>query len=284
MNLGVDFKGGRTYIVEFSEDVVSSEVKIALVDDFNNEGTEVKTYDTQNKVKITSSYLIDDESDEADEKVLAALNAGLEEYAAKNPKILSSGKVAASIADDIKDSAFQAVLFSLTAIFFYILLRFRKWQFGLGAIVALLHDVLLVLGIYAIAGALGFAFEVDQVFIAAMLTTIGYSINDTVIVFDRVREFLGMEKKDETLDQTLNASVNSTLSRTLITSATTMMVVVILFVFRRRSLARILFRFANRLVGRYLLFRIYRDPGCGRYLPFGQQQIGNCRSKTQSKS
>ncbi len=234
LNFGVDFKGGRTYVVEFKQDVISSDVKVALMAGFENTGTEVKTYGSANKVKITTSYLIDEDTDEANTKVLAALKTGLEKYKDLNPQILSSSKVGATVADDIKNSAWQSILSSLVAIFVYILIRFRKWQFGLGAVVSLAHDTLVVISVYALAGLFGFSFEVDQVFVAAILTIIGYSINDTVIVFDRVREYINERKKgeaSESLETTINRSINSTLSRTLITSGTTILTVAVLLVF-----------------------------------------------------
>jgi SecD/SecF fusion protein len=144
--------------------------------------------------------------------------------------ILSSSKVGATIADDIKSASQQSILFSLIAMFLYILLRFRTWQFGLGAVVAVFHDVLVVLSAFALAGALGFSFEVDQVFIAAILTVVGYSINDTVIVFDRIRENL-QNTLSKNFEKIFNEAINETLSRTLITSVTTLLVVVILLVF-----------------------------------------------------
>ncbi|MEQ9592582.1 MAG: protein translocase subunit SecF, partial [Cyclobacteriaceae bacterium] len=144
--------------------------------------------------------------------------------------ILSSSKVGATIADDIKDSAFEAGLFSLVAIFLYILIRFKKWQFSAGAIIATAHDALFVIAIFGIAGALGISFEIDQVFIAALLTIIGYSINDTVIIFDRIREYTGLGTSHDRF-KVFNDAINSTLSRTLITSGTTMVVVIVLFLF-----------------------------------------------------
>jgi len=231
MNLGVDFKGGRTYVVEFAEQVVPSDIKVKLAANFPNSGIEVKSYDTPNKVKVTTTFMIEDESDKADEAVKAALEKGLGEYASLKPTVLSSSKVGATVADDIQKSAGWSVLASLIAIFLYILVRFRRYQFGLGAIVALFHDVLMVFSLYAIAGVLGMNLEVDQVFVAAVLTIIGYSINDTVVVFDRVREFMGNSEDDASLLATINESINSTLSRTLITSGTTFLVVIILFLF-----------------------------------------------------
>ncbi|MEM9325259.1 MAG: protein translocase subunit SecDF [Bacteroidota bacterium] len=243
LTLGVDFKGGRSYVVSFQDPVVPSELKQALITGaFQGEGTEVKTFGGTNILKVTTSYLIDDESDAADEQVREALIAGVGEFTgltfsandagadASNFTILSSSKVGATIADDIKNSSVRSAIFALIFIFAYIVLRFRKWQFGLGAIVALFHDTLFVLSAFAIANALGVSFEADQVFVAAILTIIGYSINDTVVVFDRIRENLGIKSGGE-LQAVFNESLNNTISRTLITSATTLFVVLILFLF-----------------------------------------------------
>jgi len=144
--------------------------------------------------------------------------------------ISGSSKVGATIADDIRNSSQESVIFALIAIFIYILIRFRRWQFGLGAVVALLHDTLFVLSAFAIAKLLGFSFEIDQVFIAAILTVIGYSINDTVVVFDRIRETLGIKSK-ATNEETFNTAINQTISRTVMTSLTTLLVILILFIF-----------------------------------------------------
>ncbi len=235
LNLGVDFTGGRSFVVQFDEPVSVPNVRTSLSSSFDNSSVEVKTYGSNNTIKITTGYLVDDESAEADEKVNTSLMAGLEEFSEMNPEVLSSSKVGATIADDIKSTAQESVIFSLIVIFLYILIRFRKWQFGLGAVVALFHDVLVVLSMMSIMRLLGVAYEVDQVFIAAMLTIIGYSINDTVVVFDRVREYLHEHFKSN-LAETLNLSINSTLSRTLITSVTTLLVVLILFIFGGEAL------------------------------------------------
>jgi SecD/SecF fusion protein len=230
LNFGVDFKGGRTYIVEFKDKVVASDIRTALVDNFENKGTEVKTYDSDNKVKVTTVYMIDDDSDAADAKVLGALQAGLKDFANLNPQVLSSSKVGATIASDIRDSALWAVFTSLAAIFAYIVVRFRKWQFGLGAVIALFHDVLITFAMTAIVRNLGLPYEIDQVFVAAILTIIGYSINDTVVVFDRIREYLHDHTEKRTIDETLNAAISSTFSRTFMTAFTTFIVVFILFI------------------------------------------------------
>jgi len=242
LNLGVDFTGGRSYVVTFPTPQSATEVRIALGNQFESAGTEVKTYGGNNVLKITTSYLIAETSEEADETVESALIAGLETQTGLtfNPDdskvgdgfftISSKSKVSGTIADDIKSSSQQAIILSLIAIFLYILIRFRKWQFGLGAIIALFHDVMIVLSAFAIARAFGFAFEVDQVFIAAMLTVIGYSINDTVIVFDRIRENLE-NTLSKNFEKVFNEAINDTISRTIITSTTTLLVMVILLIF-----------------------------------------------------
>ena len=263
MNFGVDFTGGRSYVVAFNNQVVASELKVALTDDFQNAGTEVKTYGSTNVVKVTTSYLVTDESSEADQTVEKALIAGLEEatglqYIEDDTKvddqhfsISGSSKVGATIADDIKNASLESIIFSLIAIFIYILIRFKKWQFSLGAIFALFHDVLVVISAFAFARLFGKAFEVDQVFIAAMLTIIGYSINDTVVVFDRIRENLAIRPHEKAID-TFNLSINNTMNRTLITSLTTLIVVFILLVFGGEVLRGFSFAlFVGIIVGTY---------------------------------
>ncbi len=242
LNLGVDFKGGRSYVVAFNNPIVATNMKLALSEGFEKNSTEVKNYGSNSVVKVTTSYRIEDESDQADEQVKQALIKGLEKFSGlaysesdgqvdnAHFAILSSSKVGATIADDIKDSAFEAGLFSLVAIFFYILIRFKKWQFSTGAIAATAHDALFVIAIFGIAGALGMSFEIDQVFVAALLSIIGYSINDTVIVFDRIREHMGLGTSHDRL-KVFNDAINTTLSRTLITSGTTLIVVVVLLIF-----------------------------------------------------
>ncbi len=242
LNLGVDFKGGRSYVVAFNSPVVATDMKVALSAVFDNKGTEVKNYGSNSVMKVTTSYLVDDETDVADEKVKASLVSGLEKFTglqyiendakvdATHFSILSSSKVGATIADDIKESAFEAGLYSLVAIFIFILIRFKKWQFSTGAIVSTAHDALFVIAIFGIADAVGVSFEIDQVFIAALLSIIGYSINDTVIIFDRIREYTGLGTSHDRL-KLFNDAINSTLSRTLITSGTTLIVVIVLLAF-----------------------------------------------------
>ncbi|HET8860883.1 protein translocase subunit SecDF [Marivirga sp.] len=230
LSLGVDFKGGRSYIVQFNDNITASEAREALLPHLEGATAEVKTYGSNNQLKITTSYMIDDNSNEADKKVESAVYMGLASFEQSNPEILSSSKIGATIADDIRESSQTSLIYSLLAIFVYIVIRFRKWQFGLGALVALFHDVLMVLSFFGLAKFFGFNLEIDQVFIAAILTVIGYSINDTVVVFDRLREFSG-EKINQSLKNTFNRSINDTLSRTLITSFTVFIVVAVLLIF-----------------------------------------------------
>jgi len=242
LNLGVDFQGGRSYVVKFNQPVVASDIKTGLTSSFEGSGTEVKTFGANNVIKVTTSYQVTDETSEMDTNVQKLLVSGLSEitgqiFIADGAKvdethfsILSSEKVGATIADDIKKDSMKAMFLSLIIIFLYIVVRFRKWQYGLGAIIALFHDTLIVLSAFAIASLFGYSFEIDQVFIAAILTIIGYSINDTVIVFDRIRENVGLHTSSNKMD-IFNNAINSTLNRTVITSLTTLVVVLVLLIF-----------------------------------------------------
>ena len=234
--LGVDFKGGRNYVVEFDQPVNTPPITQSLDEAFGG-NTLVKTYGSNKQVQITTAFLIDSSGLEVDSVVEATLFGGLKQFFMNEPQynkfrsdnIKSSIKVEATIADDIRKSAIWATIFGSLGIFLYILLRFRKWQFGLGALAAILHDVLIILSIFSLLnGVLPFSLEINQAFIAALLTIIGYSINDTVVVFDRIREFLALHPTTD-LKTNVNGAINSTLSRTLITSATTLIVVLVLF-------------------------------------------------------
>lgn len=254
-NLGVDFKGGRSYIVEFNSKIDPSKVKDALASNFKNNSLEVKTFDTDNKLKITTSYLVEDESIEASQKVKDALSAGLSNFSSNAPKVISESKVGATIADDILQTSFLSIFYSLIGIFLYIWLRFRKWQYSLGGVVALLHDALIVLAMVGICRVFGWALEVDQVFIAAVLTVIGYSINDTVVVFDRIREYLGPNpdlNNKPLMIETINKSINQTMSRTIMTATTVFLVVTVLLLFGGDVLRGFSFAmFIGCLIGTY---------------------------------
>jgi SecD/SecF fusion protein len=235
LNYGVDFVGGRTFVVRFDDTVnnedLRSELAAAFVDnDGLNYTPQVKTFGGDNQVKITTSFMIDNNDVSTDEIVEKKLSEGLA-TAGLEYEIMSSQKVGPTIADDIKDAALWSIVFSLLVIFLYILLRFRKWQFSLGAVAAVFHDVIIVLSIFSIFyGILPFSLEIDQAFIAAILTIIGYSLNDTVVVFDRVREYMNLNKKKQ-IHEFMNSSLNSTLSRTINTSLTTFFVLLIIFIF-----------------------------------------------------
>jgi SecD/SecF fusion protein len=242
LNLGVDFKGGRSYVVSFAEPVDATSMKVALTEAFDNSSTEVKNYDGNTSLKVTTSWLIDDDSEETTDKVKNALVAGLTKATGKqyqeNPSNLdathftigSSTKVGATVADDIKNSAWKATLFSMIGIFLYILFRFKSVSYSVGAIVATVHDTFFVFATFGIAKVFGFSFEIDQVFVAAILTVIGYSLNDTVIIFDRIREYLSFGA-NHNRQQVFNDAINSTLSRTLITSGTTLAMILVLLFF-----------------------------------------------------
>ncbi len=232
LSFGVDFEGGRTYVVRFDESVATGDVRETLTEVFGS-APEVKTFGSSNQVKITTDYLIEQTGEEIDKEVELTLNNGLAKIEGNKSEILSSQKVGPTIANDIKRSAVWAVLLSLAAVFLYIYIRFKKWQFGVGALVSLAHDVLILLSLFSIFnGILPFSLDIDQQFIAAVLTVMGYSMNDTVVIFDRVREYMSLHHtKNEGLAPVINNALNSTLSRTMITGLTTMFVLIILFIF-----------------------------------------------------
>ncbi|HEY1024094.1 MAG TPA: protein translocase subunit SecDF [Sphingobacteriaceae bacterium] len=236
-SLGVDFKGGRSYLVEFKQDVNTNEIRNVLTDEFQS-ATEVKSYGTSdNEVKITTSYLIDNEDANADDLAAAKLNAGLKKISTEY-EIKDAQKVGPTIANDIKVSAIYAVIFSIVVIFLYILVRFRRWEFGMSAILAVAHDVLILLALFSLLnGVVPFSLDIDQAFIAAVLTVVGYSINDTVVVFDRVREYIGKHhSKEEDLPTVINNALNSTLSRTVVTGVCVLLVLAIIFIFGGETL------------------------------------------------
>jgi SecD/SecF fusion protein len=230
-NYGVDFLGGRSYMVEFQEAVNTSDVSTALEGAFGGTAPTVKTFGADNRVKVITAHRIDDNSETADDEVQAALIEGLSGIAGNTAEVLSSQKVGPTIADDIKRSAVLSIFFSLIVIFLYILVRFKKWQYSLGAVIALFHDVLFVLSLFSIFyGLAPFSMEIDQAFIAAILTVVGYSINDTVVVFDRIREYQNEHQaRKHAFAQIANGALNSALSRTVITSLTTFIVLLVLF-------------------------------------------------------
>jgi SecD/SecF fusion protein len=262
---GVDFIGGRSYQVRFEHPVSASEIASALNDVFGS-GTNVKTFGGANQIKVTTPYKVDVEGIEVDAEIQQKLFSTLSSYLPDDASyddfitgsvedgygILQSVKVGPTIADDIKNNAFLAIIGSLAVVFLYILLRFRKWQFSLGAVVAVFHDVLFVLGIFSLLGkVMPFNMEIDQAFIAAILTVIGYSLNDTVVVFDRIREVVSINGWKNGVANVDNA-LNSTLSRTLNTSLTTLVVLIAIFIFGGESLRGFMFAMiVGVIVGTY---------------------------------
>jgi SecD/SecF fusion protein len=230
-NYGVDFKGGRTYVVKFDKTINADDVRASLTEPFGS-APEVKTFGGDNKFKVTTSYLIDDDSEEATTKAEQQLAAGLAKFEGNQTTVLSSSKVGPTIANDIKISAVWSLAVAIALMFLYILIRFRKWQFAMGTVVSLFHTVMVVLSIFVLLeDVMPFSLEIDQAFVAAILTVIGYSINDSVVVFDRVREFLANKRSGEDTPSVVNRALNDTLSRTLITGMSTIFVIIILFVF-----------------------------------------------------
>ncbi|SHN29069.1 protein translocase subunit SecDF [Mucilaginibacter sp. OK098] len=233
-NYGVDFVGGRTYVMRFATKDVSTETVRKIVDKNLGEGNEVKTFGTD--ISITTKYLRDKDSPTADAEVQTALINALNTNPATHvtaKSIMNYQKVVPTIANGLKRSAALTVIFAIIIISAYILIRFRKWQFSLGAMFATAHDALMVLAFFSIfKDVLPFSLDIDQSFIAAILTVIGYSINDTVVVFDRIREFLNLHHaKTDDPKTVINDAINNTLSRTIITALTVVLILLVLFIF-----------------------------------------------------
>ncbi len=240
--MGIDFKGGREYKVRFEKPVNTTEVSEALTKTLGD-GAIVKQFGAANQVKITTSYLIDQPGKEIDGKVENAVFEGLKKFLPntsfetfKRVNEMSTSKVDPTISVDFRNSSILATLLSLVVIFVYLLIRFRKKGYSIGAIAATAHDAFVVMALFSILhGIVPFAMEIDATFIAALLTVIGYSLNDTVIIFDRLREYLKL-RPNANMKDTMNAAINSTLSRTFNTAFTVFIVVFILFLFGGSSL------------------------------------------------
>ena len=238
LNPGIDFAGGRTYVVKFDQSVSTVEIADDLRNVFGN-APEVKTFGDDNQVKITTKYKIDVEGENVDNEVDSLLYIGLKNQLPTDIDLSSfrtdykqsSMKVGPTIAHDIKRDAVIAVFLALIAIFLYILIRFKNWRFSTGAVAALAHDTIVVIGVFSILyNRVPFSMEIDQAFIAAILTIIGYSINDTVIIFDRIREYIGLYPKRDRITN-INNALNDTLSRTFATSFSTLVVLIPIFFF-----------------------------------------------------
>jgi SecD/SecF fusion protein len=266
LDQGVDFVGGRTYKVRFANTVSAAQITSDLSKPEVFGSAVAKTVGDNNDLNITTKYKIDDTSQETDEEIRTKLFTSLKPYLSglsyeefidysnenKQVGIMEQYKVAPSIADDIKQASFWAVLGSLVVVFLYILFRFKRWQFSLGAVAAVFHDVLIVLGVFSITHKfMPFSMEVDQAFIAAILTVIGYSLNDTVVVFDRIREYFN-ELTGTPFSTVIDKSLSSTLSRTLNTSLTTLVVLLAIFIFGGESIQGFMFALiVGVIVGTY---------------------------------
>lgn len=264
LNQGVDFVGGRTYTVRFAKDVNAAEIQDALTETFGS--AEAKTYGGDNQLKITTKYKVEETDTKVDDEIEHMLyetvkkdlpaDMTYEQFVGdsdtKTIGRMEYYKVSPTIADDIKRDSFWAVFGSLVVVFLYILLRFRKWQFGLGAVLAIFHDVIIVLGVFSLTYRfMPFNMEIDQAFIAAILTVVGYSLNDTVIVFDRIREYFG-EHSNWKMSKIIDVALNSTLGRTLNTSFTTLIVLLCMFFFGAESIRGLLFAIiVGIIVGTY---------------------------------
>ena len=254
LNEGVDFKGGRTFQVRFEKPVSAEIVREDLLKVFEG-SAEAKIFGKDNQLKITTKYKVEENGTDADQQVNKILFDNLKKhynadmtyekfvnsYDGKEYGVLQASKVGPTVADDIKTNSYWAVLGAMAIVFLYLMISFRKWQYSLGAIAAVAHDVIFVLGMYSLLWKyMPFGMEIDQHFIAAILTVIGYSMNDTVIVFDRVREYLSGKTKGN-FNDIVNASINSTMSRTINTSLTLILVLLIMFVFGGESIRGFIF-------------------------------------------
>ncbi len=265
LNQGVDFVGGRTFQIRFEKPVAADEVREELAAVFDG-SAEAKLFGSDNQLKITTKFKVEETGVAADEEVNKLLFTTLKKhfsadltydkfvnsYDGKNLGILQASKVGPTVADDIKTNSYWAVLGAMGIVFLYLMISFRKWQYSLGAIAAIAHDVIFVLGLYSLLWKyMPFGMEIDQHFIAAILTVIGYSMNDTVIVFDRVREYLGGKEKGN-FNEIVNKSINSTMSRTINTSLTMILVLAIMFVFGGESIRGFIFAMlVGIIVGTY---------------------------------
>ena len=241
LNQGIDFSGGRNYVVQFDHPVKTDVLRNQLAPLFDGAQVSVITIDDNTKVRISTNYKIDSEDPNIDDEVTQILykglksdlgNMSLEDFSTTNENMgmMSSQKVGPTVANDMKTDAYIAVCLALLAMFFYILIRFHNIAFSVGALAAVAFTAFTIIGFYSLFwGVFPFAMEVDQSFIAAILTVIGYQINDTVVVFDRVRENVGLYPKQSFFD-TINISINSTLGRTVMTSASTLLVLLCIFI------------------------------------------------------
>lgn len=252
--LGVDFKGGRTFVVKFDKTIDTESVRKPLETVFEGSAVEVKTFGGFDQVKITTAYQIENTDPEVEEGIKSRVEDVVANVNGNKGMITSSSKVGPTIANDTIWSALKAIFYSLVVTFIYIYIRFRNFAFGYGAVVSLFHDVLIILSIFSIFnGILPFSLDIDQAFVGAVLTLMGYSMNDTVVIFDRIREYLNEDKaKNDSLVTVINNALNTTLSRTAVTGVTTILVLFILLIFGGETIRGFIFAmFIGVIVGTY---------------------------------
>jgi SecD/SecF fusion protein len=230
--LGIDFKGGRSYVVRFENNVDADDLRNKM-DETLGSATEVKTFGGQDQVKITTAYLIDETTPDADQRAESKIMEATKKISGNPAKIVSSNKVGPTMANDTLWSAVYAVLLALAANFVYILIRFKRVAFSFGAVVSLAHDVIIILAIFSLFnGWLPWSLDIDQAFIGAILTMIGYSMNDTVVIYDRIRDYLKDDRaRGQSLPTVINNALNSTLSRTAVTGISVILVLLVLMIF-----------------------------------------------------
>jgi len=298
LNLGIDFKGGRNYVIRFDKEVNDNEVREALtaINIFQeaNEIPLVKTFGPSNQVKVTTKYMVDSDDPEVDAHIQEMFFEALKEFYTSEVTyqqfssddvsigIMSSQKVGGTIADDVTRKAFLAVAFSLVVIFIYIAIRFRRWQYGVSSIIALAHDTIIVIGMYSLLySVMPFSMEVDQSFIAAVLTIIGYSINNTVVIFDRIRENVTLFPKKTWYDR-INNGVNSTLMRSINTSGTTLVVLLAIFIFGGETIRGFVFALLVGIIAGTFSSLFIASPFA--YILFkGKQQDAKLLEETEAK-
>jgi len=239
LSKGIDFTGGQVFVVRFDQPVSSVDVQTSLLDKFEGSNVEVKTYGTENQVRVATNYGIKNTGEEAQDEIETKLYEGVKNFLPENVSRdeflanyrMSSQKVGPTMASDITEKAVYAIIFSLIVMFLYIFIRFRNWAYGFSAVVALTHDVVFTLGVFSIFySVMPFSMEIDQSFVAAILTIVGYSINNTVVIFDRIRETFANNPKSDS-KTVMNLALNSTLGRTINTSVTTLVTLLVILLF-----------------------------------------------------
>ncbi len=260
LSRGIDFTGGHVFVVRFEQPVSSVDVQSSLFEAFDGTNVEVKTYGSENQVRVATNYGINDSGEDAQvdietrlyEGVKSFLPEGVDRETFLSDYRMSSQKVGPTMASDITEKAVTSIILSLIVMFLYIFVRFRNWSYGAGAVIGLTHDVVFTLGMFSLLySVMPFSMEIDQSFVAAILTIVGYSINNTVVIFDRVREQFKVTPKASAYD-VMNSALNSTIMRTINTSATTLVTLLVIFIFGGEVIRGFIFAmFVGMFVGTF---------------------------------